>query len=83
MIRLGPAGYIDDDGHLHFNLAALCREQGVEPTPENQQAWMDAIAAYMAEYHPELQLMVKESPTKPGSYVPYSPRKGIRPCNTG
>ena len=83
MIALGPGSYVDDDGHLHFDLVALCLHQGIEPTAENQQAWLGFIAAYMREHHPEIELKVRESPSKPGSYVPYDPRKGIRPSNTG
>jgi hypothetical protein len=83
VIRIGPAGYIDDDGRLHLNLVALCEQEGVEPTPENQQEWLDFIAAYMRQIHPGVELRVKESASKPGSYVPFSPSKRIRPSNRG
>ena len=83
MTVLGPGAWIDDDGNLHLNLVALCQLFGEEPTPENQQDWMDHIMIQMRKVLPTTPVMVRESPSKPGSYVPYNPNKRIVPHKKG
>ena len=78
MTPLGPAGYIDDDGNLHFDTAALCRLAGEEPTPENQQWWIDEIVRQFRENMPGVPIMVREDDIPNPKYVPFNPKKHIR-----
>lgn len=76
--RLGPGAWIDDQGNLHLDLVALCALVGEEPTPENQQDWMDHIMAQMREMMPTTPVMVREDDHQPDKYVPYNPNKRVR-----
>lgn len=80
--RLSDFAWVDDTGALHWDLPALCHAHGQEPTPENQQAWMDEIVKVMRQESPGTTILVKDELQGEDKYTPYNPNKSIRKRGT-